>query len=145
MRGIREISMSRARYEDTLKEFFSDKEEVVCVYLFGSAAARKGNFYSDVDIAVLYDNSVVRSEYTDKQIDLSVELSRLLDRNVDIIILNNAGPYLKFQVIKSGIRVYEDQKRDNRTFEARSIVEYFDFLPVKNMLEASVIKNIRGA
>lgn len=137
--------MSQSRYENTLKEFFSGKEGILCAYLFGSIAADKDNLYSDVDIAVLYGDSVAPSEYTDKQIDLSVELSRLLDRNVDIIILNNAGPYLKFQVIKGGIRVYEEPKRNNRAFEARSMLEYFDFLPVKNMLEASLIRNIRGA
>ena len=137
--------MSKLACENCIKGYFSGIKGVLCAYLFGSVAADKDNPYSDVDIAVLYDDSVAPSEYTDKQIDLSVELSRLLDRNVDIIILNNAGPFLKFQVIQNGARVYENPARNSRAFEAYSLIEYFDFLPLKNMLESSLIRRIKEA
>ena len=137
--------MNKPNFKDTLKNYFADKTEVSCAYLFGSAACGKENAYSDVDIAILYDDTVSFSEYTDRQIALIVELSQLLDRNVDIVILNRAAPYLKFQAIKEGVRIYENPARQGRAFEARSIVEYFDFLPVKNLLESSLIKRTKEA
>ncbi len=132
-------------YKQALAEYFSRKEEVLCVYLFGSQAVGKQNAYSDVDIAVLYDESIPASEYTDGQISLSIDLSRLLGKNIDIIILNKAAPYLKFQIIQNGVRVYEKPARTDRTFEAHSIIEYFDFLPIKNLLESAMIKRIKEA
>lgn len=137
--------MNKLIYKNAIKDYFAGKKGILCVYLFGSVAANKDNPYSDVDIAVLYDDSVASSEYTDEQINLSVELSRILDRNADIIILNNASPYLKFQIIQKAVRVYENPARNNRAFEARSLIEYFDFLPLKNMLEASLIRKIKEA
>ena len=132
-------------YRKALAEYFSKQENVICAYLFGSCAAGKESAYSDVDIAVLYNRAIPPVEYSNKQITLSIDLSRLLDRNVDVVILNRASPYLKFQIIREGIRVYENPKRRGRAFEAHSIVEYFDLLPVKNMLESAIIKRLRGA
>lgn len=132
-------------YKNILKDYFLNKPEVLCIYLFGSVAREKEHSYSDIDMAVLYDDSVPPSSYADRQITFSVEMSQLLDKNVDILILNRASPYLKFQIFREGIRIYENQKRKDRSFEAHSILEYFDFLPIKNLLEASLIKRIKEA
>lgn len=131
-------------YKNIFNKYFSNRPEVLCVYLFGSAAKEKENVYSDIDVAILYNNSIPSKEYTDRQITLSIELGQLLGREVDVIILNHTAPYLKFQVIKEGIRVYESPARKDRAFEAHSIIDYFDFLPVKNLLESSIIKRIKG-
>lgn len=135
--------MLKPDYKKMLNEYFRNKPNILCVYLFGSVANAKESPSSDVDIAVLYNNSVSASKYTDQQIDTSIDLSLLLDKNVDVIILNRAAPYLKFQIIQKGIRVYENPKRESRIFEARSILEYFDFEPIKNLLELSLIKRIK--
>ncbi len=135
----------KTNYKEIISKYFGDKTEVLCVYLFGSAASEKENIYSDVDIAVLYNDSVPPSRYSDIRINISIDLSLLLDRNVDVTVLNEAPPYLKFQVIRNGIRIYEKPNRESRTFEARSILEYFDFAPIKNMMESSLIKRIKEA
>lgn len=136
---------NKKNYEKILKDYFLDKPGVLCAYLFGSVAREKEHSYSDMDIAVLYDDSILPSEYADRQITLSVDLSQLLNRNVDMVILNRASPYLKFQIIREGIRIYESPKRKDRSFEAHSIIEYFDFLPIKNLLEASLLKRLKEA
>jgi len=131
------------KYSEKLKNYFSAIPEILCVYLFGSTAKDKDSIHSDVDIAILYDGSVAPTEYTDRRVALSVELNPLLGKNVDIVILNRASPYLKFQALREGIAVYESPTRKNRSFEARSIIEYFDFLPIKRFLEASLMKEVR--
>jgi hypothetical protein len=132
-------------YKKNIRTYFRDKHEVLCVYIFGSAAAGKETPYSDIDVAILFDDSVSPLEYSDRQIALSIELGRLLNREIDVIILNRAAPYLKFQIIKEGAIVYESPARSGRPFEARAVLEYFDFLPVKNMLESAMMRKVKGA
>jgi len=52
-----------------------------------------------------------------------------------VVVLNSANSFLKFQVIKSWVRICEDKERKSRGFEARAIMEYFDFLHIRNRLE----------
>ncbi len=126
-----------------LKNHFAKEKDVLCVYLFGSAARGRENRFSDVDIAVLFDDSVPQESYTERCLSIMGEISSLLDKNVDVIALNKASSFLKFQIIKNGLRVYERPGRAKRRFEARAITEYFDFLPVRRRMEAGLMDNIR--
>lgn len=118
---------------------------VLAAYLFGSYAGGNPHKYSDIDIAVLFDRTVSSEDYTDKQIDLTVNLGRLLGREADVVVLNRAGSFLKYNVLKNGLRVYEKPDRSERGFEARAIVEYFDFLPIKNRIEEGILSKIKRA
>lgn len=130
--------------KDKIREYFSHQEKVICVYLFGSTAKSKENKFSDVDIAVLFDAGVDRVEYTRRCLSITDELSRILDKDIDVVDLNEAASFLKFHIIKEGIKVYERPCRIEHNFEARTIVEYLDFLPIRRKLEAALITNIRG-
>ena len=131
--------------ETILKSYFSKQKEVLGVYLFGSVAKGKENRFSDVDVAVLFDRSVPEAEYTDQQLAFMNGLSRLLNRDVDVVVLNKATVFLRFQILRGDKRVYERPDRNERTFEARTLVEYLDFLPIRRRLEASLIRSIRGS
>jgi len=140
----------KARYEDDkmqikemIKSYAEKRKDILCVYLFGSIVSGKQNKFSDVDIAILFDDSVRQEEYSQSGLSLIDALSAVLDKNVDVVILNNANSFLKFRIIKTGIRVYERPNRGSRLFEARSVIEYFDFLPIREMLEKALINNIR--
>jgi uncharacterized protein len=117
---------------------------ILCVYLFGSAASGKENRFSDIDIAVLFDDNVDRQSYCEHALSVMDGLSAALDKNVDIVVLNTANSFLKFRIIKSGVRLYERPDRGSRSFEARSVVEYFDFSPIREMLEKALVSNIKG-
>jgi predicted nucleotidyltransferase len=130
---------------ETVRSYFAQQENILCAYLFGSFAARKENKFSDIDIAVLFDELMPRKEYSRLILSMMDSLSLILDRNVDIVVLNNADSFLKFQVIKKGERIYERPDRRKRDFEAMAVIEYFDFLPVRERLEAAVISGIKGA
>ena len=72
------------------------------------------------------------------------EISRLIDRNVDIVVLNKASSFLKFQIIQSGTRIYERPDRAEHHFEAYAISEYLDFLPIREQLETALIHRVKG-
>lgn len=131
--------------KDTIRDYFVTKKNVLCVYLFGSVATRKESKFSDVDIAVLFGTDVSQEEYSQKSLSIMDELSRILDRDIDVVVLNKASSFLKFQIIKYGLRIYEHPERTEHGFEARTIVEYLDFLPLRRRLETALINNIKGA
>ncbi len=139
------IAMLGKKELEKISNVFKKESAILAAYLFGSYISGNPNRYSDIDIAVLFDNAVNPKEYTDKQIDMVVDLSRLLGREADVIILNRAGSFLKYNVLKNGLRVYERPDRNGRSFEARAMVEYFDFLPIKNRIEEGILSKIKKA
>jgi len=128
---------------ESIKKYFSTQKDVVCAYIFGSFAKGKQNLYSDLDIAVLLNPYLDQKEYVDRQIAIMIELSRVLDVETDIIIINRANTFLKFQIFKYGKRIYERKDRKNRAFEAKALLEYFDFLPIRILLESGLIRKIK--
>ena len=130
---------------EKISNVFKKESALLAVYLFGSYASGNPHRYSDVDMAVLFDKTTNPEDYTDKQIDLAVSLGRLLGREADVVVLNRAGSFLKYIVLKNGLRVYERPDRSERGFEARAIVEYFDFLPIKNRIEEGILSKIKKA
>ena len=130
---------------EKISNVFKKEGALLAVYLFGSYASGNPHRYSDIDMAVLFDKTVNPEDYTDKQIDLAVSLGRLLGREADVVVLNRAGSFLKYNVLKNGLRVYERPDRSERGFEARAIVEYFDFLPIKNRIEEGILSKIKKA
>lgn len=131
------------KIQEAVKDYFSGQKDVVCAYLFGSTAAGKTHQASDVDIAVLFQEGLPQEEQSSRSLLMMDELSRILDKDIDVVVLNSANSFLKFQVIKSGLRICEDKERKSRGFEARAVMEYFDFLPIRNRLEEALINNIK--
>jgi len=64
-------------------------------YLFGSQATRRTHPNSDVDIAVLLDESLTSDELFAERLRLLGDLSHIFGTdNVDFVILNEAPPLL---------------------------------------------------
>jgi predicted nucleotidyltransferase len=130
---------------DSIKNTLKNNNSILMIYLFGSQVKGNTNKYSDIDIAILFDNEVKEHEYTDKQIDIAANLSKILNREIDVIILNRASLFLKYHVLKEGIKIYEHPDRSEHNFEARSIMEYLDFLPIKIRIENGMLAKIKEA
>ncbi|MBU1121929.1 MAG: nucleotidyltransferase domain-containing protein [Candidatus Omnitrophota bacterium] len=128
---------------EILRDYFKTQKEILCVYLFGSEAVNKENKFSDVDLGVFLDDSIRQIFFTQKKISLIDEISRRLDKDVDIVVLNNSSSFLKFQVIKTGVRIYERADRSEHNFEAWAIIEYLDYLPIRKRLEKALIDKMK--
>ena len=80
----------------------------------------------DVDIAVLLERD--RARDTEAQLRLLSTLQEVCGRDdVDLAVLNTAGPILKDRVVRQGRLVYARSERDRELFEAAAIKELFDF------------------
>lgn len=79
-----------------LKDFFSRRDDVSLAFLFGSQAKGIAVKRSDVDVAVYF-----RSGYdVEKLRTLTDELENLLQKEVDLIVLNDANPSLAWSALR---------------------------------------------
>ncbi|MBI4972445.1 MAG: nucleotidyltransferase domain-containing protein [Candidatus Omnitrophica bacterium] len=90
-----------------LKDYFKDKDEVVFVFLFGSAV--KGNIRKegDIDIAVYFrpENDIEWEAFERRYKEenkIALELERLLKKEIDLIVLNRARAVLANEILRNG-------------------------------------------
>ena len=126
-----------------LVNFFKKEPNVVGVLIYGSYARGKQNSASDIDIAVLTKNKLTRKESTERRIHYSLRLSRLLQKNVDVVLLRDAPLLLRFNIFKEGEKVYVVDKKMVNDFKARAIVEYLDFKPLEDFFFDNMIKKMK--
>ena len=101
------------------------QREIIAAYVFGSCARGEGKKANDVDIALLlYDSEASHFSY----LDFKVTLERILNMNVDLIVLNHAGEILKYQIRKYGKVIYEGNPEMRKQWEFNSRKFYQDFL-----------------
>ncbi len=129
--------------EKKVSQYFNNSPGVIAAYVFGSLAKEKTNQFSDIDIAILMGNELKESSYSDFRLKFMTDLSSALEKETDVIILNQAPPFLKYQIFKYGKTVFERDVRRSRAFKAKSILEYFDFKPIKDFIEGAKIKRLK--
>ena len=105
--------------------------EITLAFLFGSVVNRDS--FQDVDIAVQLIDDFPRSNYLDFQLDLQLDLQKGLKNEVDLVILNEAPPLLRYKVLKTGTLIIERDRAAFRDFFRQTVYEYFDFLPVLDL------------
>jgi len=85
-----------------LGDFFNIQGYVRLAYLYGSRANGKEGKLSDVDIAVLLDETLSKKERFNLQLKLISEITSILKTDkVDLVIMNDVPLTLQFEIIKS--------------------------------------------
>lgn len=112
---------------NTLKDFFSKQRHVKLAYLYGSAAKGKAGKLSDVDIAVLFDDSLSKKERFKLQLKLIGEIAALLKTDkVDLVDIDEAPLSLKFEIIKANCPVFVRNRMLKIDFEHEVMSRYLD-------------------
>lgn len=112
---------------DKIKEIATLHEEVKLVYLFGSHATGKTGPLSDLDIAI-YADERDKKKLFDLKLVLMDEFGRsLVTDRIDVVVINlTESPELKYQIIKEGRLIYEEEPF-KVLIEPKILNEYFDF------------------
>lgn len=119
---------TRARIESEILRFFEAKDEdLVAVYLFGTAARGVLRDESDVDVAVLFAEDPPRT-LRGLHLGWAQDLSESLGRPVDLVILNFADADLAHHV-RGGRLVLDHDPAARVAWEVASMNRYFDLLP----------------
>jgi predicted nucleotidyltransferase len=112
--------------EQKLKEFFSSIDFVKVAYLFCSTVRGEANCLSDIDIAVLFDDTLSKEASFDFQLILIGELTTLLKtNNLDLVMLNDSPLLLTYNAIRNGIILKSDEPVRVR-FETKIMSRYLD-------------------
>lgn len=112
---------------------FKKESRIVSVWLFGSQAKGEAREYSDIDLAILYENLIGLME----QIGIENEVERALGiEKVDFVNLNKVGLPFQHRVISEGKLIYSKDKERTTDFVEKVLIEYCDFEPLyKRYLE----------
>lgn len=112
--------------EQKLKEFFSGFENVILAYLFGSTVRGESNCLSDIDIAVLFNDTLLQKESFDLQLELISKLTEVLKTdNIDLVVLNDSPLLLTYNIIRDGTILKSDEPLRVK-FETKIMSRYLD-------------------
>lgn len=109
-------------------EMISKELSISFILLIGSHAKEEQGPMSDIDIAIYVDpEKHVRNSLT-SSLKLGVYLEKKLKReDIDIVVLNDALPTMKFNSINANIILYMQDEGVYEDFFVRSLSEYYDY------------------
>jgi predicted nucleotidyltransferase len=119
-----------------LKSYFKEIPDIVVVYLFGSFVVGDVHQESDLDIAILFNNSIGIQE----QIGIQNDLTDICGYEIDLAILNGASPVFIRQVIEKGLEVYCSNDKSKNLFLIRILNEYDDLKYFRRSIEENILK-----
>ena len=138
------------KIRESLQALSRDHREITAIYLFGSTATGKAGPLSDVDVAVLLDESRLKPErgfgLQAALISDAMHACRRLD--VDVVLLNYATPLLAYEVVREGKVLFERNRDARVAFEARAVGHYLDLKPFyqvqRSYLKRQLLRKGRG-
>lgn len=117
------------------KDILMKYEDIIFAYVFGSYANGNVREDSDIDIAIYLKDNIDTYEY----LDMKMKLSEALRREVDLVILNDATPLLKYEIYKNNISLFTNDKVIESKYKVKTLFEYND---IKRYLDLSYEKTI---
>lgn len=118
---------------EALTEHLKAHPAIEFAILFGSQAHGKAKSESDLDITIYLNRALSLEEY----LILNLQLEKISGREVDLIILNEAYPLLKHQVMKNRKVLFIRNFDLYADFREKTIDEYQEFLEVNDYLYLS--------
>jgi predicted nucleotidyltransferase len=120
----------RTRAVVALEQSFAEHaEDVVFAYLFGSVARGDARSTSDLDVAIMFDETPP-STLEALPTNLALKLGTIAGVPVDLVVLNRAPPDLAKRVLRDGILVLDRDRSRRLAFEVRVRNDYWDMQPV---------------
>ncbi len=121
-----------------IANYFEQISHVIAVYLFGSFLDKGFECAEDIDIAVLFDYK--NEPVFLKQLSFQEDLSELLHKDVDLVVLNSASTILKMQVIRKGQLLITRNQGVQSRFVVQTLGEYFDLQPLRHTVERKIVQ-----
>ena len=120
-----EMNKDFSKIKEIISLICESQPAIVAAYIFGSFAKRQNKPESDIDVAILLDEAI-KSKFS--IFDFSIVLEKKIERKADVVILNNAGEILKYEVRRHGILIFERSADYRKRFEINGRKYYEDFL-----------------
>lgn len=114
---------------DRLRDFLAQRGDVALAIVYGSVAAGKAGFDSDLDLAI----DLGRDLSVADKIELISGLAELTGRPVDLVDLRTVGVPLLGQILAHGKRLLGSNTR-YAELVSRNLFDTADFLPLRNRI-----------
>ncbi|MHA2362560.1 MAG: type VII toxin-antitoxin system MntA family adenylyltransferase antitoxin [Candidatus Hodarchaeales archaeon] len=101
-----------------LQVLFKEKKVKFSI-VFGSLSRGEGHKHSDIDIAIY--TGLPKAEHLKYQMTFISELQEILNKSVDVVVLDEVSIILAHKIIKDGILLYEDKTHEG---EYKKFVEF---------------------
>ncbi|MCI0507617.1 MAG: nucleotidyltransferase domain-containing protein [Gammaproteobacteria bacterium] len=112
-----------------IKQVLAGHPDVRLAIVFGSVAAGKERYDSDLDLAV----DTCKQMTVNKKMDLIAELALATGRPVDLADLQTAGEPLLGQILRHGKRILGEDTH-YAALISRRLVNQADFVPYRNRI-----------
>jgi transcriptional regulator with XRE-family HTH domain len=131
---------------EKLKTVLEPRKEIAAAYLYGSFAKGLAGRLSDVDVAVLLDESVsLKDSPFGYKADLLTDLMQALRTNsIDLLIANNAPPFLRFQIARYGRLIFSRSEVLRIEFQVKAIADYNDIKPLLDIQNRYLSQRVRS-
>lgn len=123
-------------FVSVLEPLLARRKGVQLVFLFGSAVSRRMHRASDVDIGILFGPVPNVPQMS----ALTAELSSLLKKEVDLVVLNHASPILKMQILKTGVLVFARDLGAYHQFFVDTVNQYDDLKRIRKTCEDNILR-----
>jgi len=110
-------------------------------YPFGSQALNKATALSHIDIAVFLDPHADPFPYRLKLIETLIRITKT--ENIGVLVLNQAIPLLKHQIIGGGI-VLKEAREERVVFEKGVLREYLDLDHLRKIQMSYIREQLRA-
>ena len=124
-----------------IRNYFSTRDEIVAVFLFGSYASGKERPLSDVDIGILL-NSKDPDFAREKRTLYLCELTRLIRKDVHPVILNFAGEELLKQIFRKGSCILVKDERQLAHFKTIALSKIAEFGVYRKQMQAGLVRRV---
>ncbi len=129
--------------QSKLVKFLSKQGYVRLAYLFGSVARGEEGKLSDVDVAVLLDDSLDKKEKFYLQLELISGITEILKTDeVDLVVINDAPLSLNYEIIKANCPIFVRDEAEKIDFEHGVLSKYLDMRYYEKRAAARFLKKV---
>lgn len=113
-----------------IKNYFSQKPEIVAVYLYGSYARGEAKETSDIDMGVVLKEKPSSRAFEIPQVKFSQDLAKILGEEVEVQDITNCDLEFAHRVLSEGKLLYSGDEKRRIEFETTIVGAYFDMKPL---------------
>jgi len=121
--------MNKKHLIKALKRVLSKEEEILFAYLYGSYAQGTNIPESDVDLALYFKSTNLKTYLNLERKLLSTLISELHTDKIEIVVLNTLPFLMKYKVLKEGIPVLIKDEQARADFDDSIMNRYFELKP----------------
>ena len=123
---------------ERIKRVLDETPAVRLAVVFGSAARKTESLDSDIDVGISWLDDAVQPAAA-----VAVALERAAGLPVDLVLLGDAPPLLRFEIARDGQVLVERVPHAWADFRAKAMIDWWDWAPTARMMHRVMAERLR--